>query len=67
MITPAEATELLDIINAAERGVREAFCWDDLDSEGVNSLNRSSYRIYRWRQRLEHIVHSTPAPAADSP
>lgn len=69
MITPEEATELLDIFDAADRWVAEYNTWcnpADFGEGYSEHLNRTNYRIYRWRQRLNHIIYTTPADAGDN-
>lgn len=58
-MTPEDAEELLDIFDAADRWIAEftEFCNPADFGKGYGErLDRTSYRIYRWRQRLAPLA-----------
>jgi hypothetical protein len=68
-MTPDEAAELLLILDAADRWVSEFFEYcnpKDFDPSYPDTLKRTSYLSYRWRQRVEHYANLAPAAAGDS-
>jgi hypothetical protein len=68
-MTPEEASELLLILDAADRWVAEFFEYcdpADFDEDYPKKLKRTSYLSYRWRQRAEHYANLAPAAAGES-
>lgn len=68
-MTPTEAAELLLILDAADRWVAHSLEGfqdpKDLDPSYPDTLKRTSYLSYRWRQRAEHYANLAPAAAGD--